>query len=75
MARSYVHTSNVPIVVKVDGNIEHRWVNPWYDARKVPALRTDMYYWRMPAFPTHELIYQWHLWNQHYRVANKVTIY
>lgn len=30
----------------------------------VPALRTDMLYWRMPAYPTHELIAQWYLWRQ-----------
>ena len=35
----------------------------------VPALRTDMFYWRMPAFPTHELIYQWYLWAQGWKPA------
>lgn len=30
----------------------------------VPALRTDMLYWRMPSYPTSELIAQYRLWRQ-----------
>lgn len=30
----------------------------------VPALMTDMLYWRMPSFPTKNLIAGWFLWRQ-----------
>jgi len=35
----------------------------------VPALRTDMLYWRMPSYPTNKLVAQWYLWAQGWRPA------
>lgn len=52
------------IIKQLDGSHE------WYDQScqpylwpkyPLPALRTDQYYWRMPSYPTIELIYQWRL--------------